>query len=129
MIEVGMAGRAEAAVTEANTAAAVGSGSLPVFATPCMAALMEQAAVNAISPALGEGESSVGTRLEITHDAATPVGMSVWAEAQVTAVDGRRVCFTVTACDGAGRIGGGTHERFVISVERFLSKAARRKEG
>ena len=92
-------------------------------------ALMEQAAVNAISPALGEGESSVGTRLEITHDAATPVGMDVWAEAQVTAVDGKRICFTVRACDGAGQIGGGTHERFLISVDRFLSKAARRKEG
>lgn len=129
MIEVGMMGRAEAAVTVANTAAAVGSGSLSVFATPCMAALMEQAAVNAISPALGEGESSVGTRLEITHDAATPVGMDVWAEAQVTAVDGKRICFTVRACDGAGQIGGGTHERFLISVDRFLSKAARRKEG
>ena len=129
MIEVGMTGRAEAEVTPRRTAAAVGSGSLEVFATPCMAALMEQAAVNAVAPALGEHESSVGTRLEITHDAATTVGMAVWAEAQVTAVDGKRISFTVRAGDNAGPIGAGTHERFVITVERFMAKAQRRKEG
>lgn len=128
-ITVGCTGRAETTVTQENTAAAVGSGLVPVFATPYMIALMENAAVNALTPCLAEGEGSVGTRLEVTHDAATPVGMKVWAEAELTAVEGRKLTFSVRAFDEAGPIGGGTHERFIISVDRFLAKAQRRKEG
>lgn len=128
-ITVGCTGRAETTVTQDNTAAAVGSGLVPVFATPYMIALMENAAVNALTPCLAEGEGSVGTRLEVTHDAATPVGMKVWAEARLTAVEGRKLTFSVQAFDEAGPIGAGTHERFVISVDRFLAKAQRRKEG
>ena len=128
-ITVGCTGRAETTVTQDNTAAAVGSGLVPVFATPYMIALMENAAVNALTPCLAEGEGSVGTRLEVTHDAATPVGMKVWAEAELTAVEGRKLTFSVRAFDEAGPIGGGTHERFIISVDRFLAKAQRRKEG
>ena len=128
-ISVGCRGRAECTVTEENTAAAVGSGLVPVFATPYMIALMENAAVQALAPCLEEGEGSVGTRLEVTHDAATPVGMKVWAEAELTGVEGRKLTFTVRAYDEAGPIGGGTHERFIISVDRFLAKAQRRKEG
>lgn len=127
-IFVGATGRAEAAVTEQNTAIAAGSGRLPVFGTPFMAALMESAAVNALAPYLGEGETSVGTRLDITHDAATPVGMAVWAVAEITATEGRKVSLTVAAFDTAGQIGGGSHERFLVDGERFLSKTQRRKE-
>lgn len=127
-IEIGALGRSETVVSEANTAAAVGSGHSPVFATPCMAALMENDAVNALAPFLGPEEGSVGTSLKITHDAATPIGMKVWAEARVTEVDRRRVVFAVDACDEAGRIGGGIHERFIIHPEQFLAKARKRKE-
>lgn len=127
-IEIGMTGRAECSVTEQNTALAVGSGALPVFATPMMAALMEAAAMNAVSACLEEGQGTVGTKLDITHDTATPVGMKVWAEAIVTAVDGRRICFTVKAQDACGPIGSGTHERFVISNDRFLARTNQKRE-
>ena len=122
-VEVGMKGRAETVVTQNNTAQAVGSGLVPVFATPYMIALMENAAVGAVQAALAPDEGTVGTRLDVTHDAATPIGMRVWAEAEVTAVEGRKLTFAVSAYDEAERIGGGTHERFIIKTERFLAKA------
>ena len=125
-ISVGARGCAETTVTEQNTALAMGSGLLPVFATPAMAALLEAAAVNACQAGLEEGQGTVGTHMDISHDAATPVGMTVRAEAEVTAVDGRAVTFAVRAFDEAGQIGGGTHQRFVIDNERFLSKAQKR---
>ena len=128
-LTVGSKGRAEALVTEANTAAAVGSGLVPVFATPYMVALMENAAVNAVQAGLEAGQGTVGTRLEVTHDAATPVGMKVWAEAELTAVEGKKLTFTVRAFDEAGPIGGGVHERFIITVDRFLAKAEAKKGG
>lgn len=126
-VTVGLKGRAEATVTETNTAAAVGSGLAPVFATPCMIALMENAAVNAIQPFLRAEEGSVGAHLDVSHDAATPVGMKVWAQAEVTAIDGRRITFAVSAFDEAGPIGGGTHQRFLIHGEKFLLKAQARR--
>ena len=126
-IEVGMKGRAETVVTQNNTAQAVGSGLVPVFATPYMIALMENAAVNAVQARLAPDEGTVGTRLDVTHDAATPIGMRVWAEAEVTAVEGRKLTFAVTAWDEAEKIGGGTHERFIIKPERFLAKAESKK--
>ena len=126
-IEVGMKGRAETVVTRDNTAQAMGSGLVPVFATPCMIALMENAAVNAVQARLAPDEGTVGTRLDVTHDAATPVGMKVWAEAEVTAVEGRKLTFAVSAYDEAEKIGGGTHERFIIKPERFLAKAESKK--
>ena len=121
-IETGMKGRAEAVVAQENTAQAVGSGLVPVFATPYMIALMENAAVNAVQAQLAPDEGTVGIRLDITHDAATPIGMKVWAEAEVTAVEGRKLTFTVTAYDEAEKIGGGTHQRFIIKPEKFLAK-------
>lgn len=121
-ITVGLKGRAETVVTENNTAAAVGSGLVPVFATPFMIAIMENAAVNALLPHLAEDEGSVGTHLDVSHDAATPIGMKVWAEAEVLAVEGKKISFSVTAFDEAGPIGKGTHERFIIKPERFLAK-------
>lgn len=121
-IKIGLQNEAKAVVCESNTAAAVGSGALPVFATPCMLALMEKAAMDCVQPYLDEGQGTVGTKLEVTHDAATPVGMAVRATAEVTAVEGRRIVFQVEAFDEAGKIGGGVHERFVIANERFLAK-------
>ncbi len=121
-IKVGIMGRSETTVTPQNTACAVGSGLVPVFATPYMVALMENAAVDAISPYLAQDEGSVGTHLDISHDAATPIGMKVWAEAEVTAVEGKRLTFCVSAFDETGPIGKGTHERFIIKPEKFLAK-------
>ena len=128
-LTIGSKGRAEVLVTGANTAAAVGSGLVPVFATPHMIALMENAAVNAVQTGLEPGQGTVGTRLEVTHDAATPVGMKVWAEAELTAVEGKKLTFAVKAFDEAGPIGGGVHERFIITVDRFLAKAEAKKGG
>ena len=115
-------------VNDQNTAISAGSGTLPVFATPWMCALMEQAAWTAVAPGLAEGESTVGTKLNISHVSATPVGLKVWAESEVTAVDGKRLEFKVAAYDEKGLIGEGTHERFIITDERFLGKAARKLE-
>ena len=126
-IPVGAKGRVDGIVTDQLTAAAVGSGSVEVFATPYMVAAMENAACEAIRPYYGEGENSVGTKLEITHDAATPVGMKYWAEAEVTEVDRRRIVLKVTAYDETGIIGSGTHERFIIQMEKFLAKAEAKK--
>lgn len=122
-VTVGLKSRAEVLVNGSNTANAVGSGLVPVFSTPSMIALMENAAVRTIQGRLEQGETSVGTHMDITHDAPTPVGVKVWAEAEVTAVDGRRVTFAVTAYDEKGPIGKGTHERAIIRVDKFLAKA------
>jgi len=123
-----MKGRADTTVSPADTASAVGSGLLPVFATPSMIALMENAAVNAVQSALEEGQGTVGTHMDVSHDAATPVGMAVYAEAELTAVYGRKLTFAVRAFDQAGPIGGGVHERFIITNDRFLAKAHKRGE-
>ena len=126
-IPVGAKGRAEMAVTSDKTAAAVGSGSLAVFATPWMIAMMELSACNALAPFYDAGQSSVGTKLDVTHDAATPVGMKVCAEAEVIEVDRRRIVLKVTAWDETGVIGRGTHERFLINAEKFLAKTEAKK--
>ena len=122
-LQAGLKGRGETTVVEENTAAAVGSGSLPVFATPMMIALMEKAATTALEGHLEEGHGSVGTHMDVSHDAATPVGMTVWAEAELTAVEGRSLTFAVSAFDSAGPIGKGTHTRFLIWNEKFMAKA------
>ena len=127
-VTVGMKARVEDVVTEFNTAIRAGSGTLPVFATPFMCALMEKAAWMAIAPGLEDGDSSVGTKLSISHQSATPVGLKVWAESEVTAVDGKRIEFTVTAGDEKGLIGSGTHERFIVTDQRFLLKTAKKLE-
>ena len=128
-VTVGLKGRAEALVTESNTATAACSGALPVFGTPFLCALMEEAAWKSIAPHLEPGQSTVGTRLDISHDAATPVGMKVWAESEVTQVDGRRIELKVAAYDEKGLIGQGTHQRFIVQDEKFLARAAAKKEG
>ena len=121
-IEIGMKGFADTTAEKEDTALEVGSGSLLVYATPCMVALMEGAACEAIADGLDEGETSVGIELNIQHTAATPVGMDVRAEAEVTAIDGKIVTFELRAFDEAGEIGKGTHKRAVINAQRFLDK-------
>ena len=128
-VTVGLKGRAETVVSDANTAQAACSGALPVFGTPFLCALMEEAAWKSIAPHLEAGQSTVGTRLNVSHDSATPVGMKVWAESEVTQVDGKRIVLNVTAYDEKGLIGKGTHERFIIQNERFVQKAQRKLEG
>ena len=122
VIEVGMMGEVSALVEREDTAKEVGSGSLLVYATPCMVALMEGAACEAIAEALPEEKTSVGIELNISHLSATPVGLEVRAEAEVTAVEGSIVTFAVTAYYEAGKIGEGTHKRAIISIQRFLDK-------
>ena len=122
-ITVGLKGRSDTVVTEHNTANAIGSGLVPVFATPYMIALMENAAANSLLPYLAQDEGTVGTYLDVAHTSATPIGMKVWAETTVTAVEGKKITFEVAAYDEAGEIGRGTHERFIIKPERFLAKA------
>lgn len=108
------------------TAAAVGSGLVASLATPTMIALMENASVDAIAGSLAPGLSSVGTHVDVTHLAPTPVGMRVVAQARLDSVEGRRLTFSVTARDEAGDIGRGMHERYVIDLASFQGKLATR---
>lgn len=121
-IAVGMKGEVSSLVEREDTALEVGSGSLLVYATPCMVALMEGAACEAIAEAIPEGKTSVGIELNISHLAATPVGMAVRAEAEVTNVEGNTITFQLTAFDETGKIGEGTHKRALVTAERFLEK-------
>ena len=121
-IIVGMKGEAGTTVEREDTAKEVGSGDLLVYATPCMVALMEGAACEAIAEALGENQTTVGTMLNIEHVSATPVGLDVRAVAEVTAVDGKVITFDVKAYDEAGEIGRGTHKRVIINSQKFLEK-------
>ena len=121
-ITVGMKGEVGTVVEREDTALEVGSGSLLVYATPCMVAMMEGAACEAIAEALGEDKTTVGIELNIAHIAATPVGMEVRAVAEVTAVEKNIITFRVEAFDEAGKIGEGTHKRAVVTAQRFLDK-------
>ena len=121
-ILVGMTGEVSTCVEREDTALEVGSGSLLVYATPCMVALMEGAACEAIASALPEEKTSVGTELNISHLSATPVGLEVRATAEVTAVEDPMITFKVEAFDEKGKIGEGTHKRAVITTQRFLDK-------
>jgi len=121
-ITIGMIGKVTNLVEKEDTALEVGSGSLLVYATPCMAALMEGAACEAIDEAMEEGQTSVGIELNLQHTSATPVGLEVWAEAKVTAIEGKIISFQITAFDEAGQIGSATHKRALIQSQRFLDK-------
>ena len=122
-------------VDREKLACTVGSGSLEVFATPMMIAAMEQAACTLLQEFLEEGQTSVGTMMHVAHSAATPLGMQVTATATITAQEGRKVEFEVSARDACGEIGRGTHTRFIVDAAKFLSKtnatreAAERKHG
>ena len=104
------------------SAARVGSGLVDVFATPMMVALIEQTCLESVLPHLDEGQGTVGTLVNVSHVSATPIGMRVWCESELTEVDRRRLVFKVKAYDEAGLIGEGTHERFVIDSARFMEK-------
>ena len=121
-IKVGMQGIVEDIVETVDTAAEVGSGSLLVYATPCMVAMMEGAACEAIDPVMPEGHTSVGIELNVKHLSATPVGLEIKAEATVTAVEGKVITFDLKAYDEAGLIGEGTHKRCIVSAQKFLDK-------
>jgi predicted thioesterase len=121
-IQIGLAAEASATVDDRLLATAMGSGSIAVYATPAMVALMEAAAVDALASALPEGQSSVGIALNIRHLAATPPGRQVRAHAQVIQVQGNKVTFQVQAWDEREMIGDGTHTRYVIDVARFVER-------
>jgi fluoroacetyl-CoA thioesterase len=123
-LAVGLRGTATVRVTEALTATALGSGDVPVYGTPAMVALLEAAALDALRGHLGPDETTVGTRLDVAHLAATPVGAAVRAEATLTAVEGRTLTFAVVAFDAQEKIGEGAHHRAVISRPRFLARLA-----
>ena len=111
-----------AVVTKENSAAALGSGFLPVFATPAMVALMENAAMKAVAPVLEQGATTVGAEINTTHIKPSPIGATVSATATLVAVEGRKLTFDVEARDEVGLIGKGTHVRFIVDAERFMAK-------
>ena len=119
---IGVRGDATVKVAAENTALTLGSGDVPVFATPALVALVEKAAVAAVAGSLDPGETTVGTWLEIAQLAATPVGAAVRAEAELVAVEGRKLTFAVVAHDGRQKIGEGRHQRMRVARDRFLSK-------
>ena len=122
MLQVGVKGTKEVIVTKELSAQSVGSGLLPVYATPSMIALMENTAFESVAEYLEEGCGTVGTSLNVKHVAATPVGMKVTCETELIKVDGRALTFEVKAYDECGLIGEGTHERFIITEDKFLAK-------
>lgn len=121
-LKIGLTGRADALVTSDKTAAACGSGSLPVFGTPFLLALMEEATCNSLECRLEDGRSSVGVSMEVQHSAASPVGIKVWAESELTKIDGKMLTFTVTAYDEAGVIGTASITRCIIRSESFVAR-------
>lgn len=121
-ISVGLTAEVGTLVEAEDTALSVGSGDLRVYATPCMVALMEGAACEALQGFLSSEQTTVGTEINISHLSATPVGMEVTAKATVTSVEGKVITFCVEAFDEAGKIGEGTHKRVIISSQRFLDK-------
>ena len=123
MLEAGIKGTKEIMVTNENTAKTMGSGTLDVFATPAMIALMENTAYESVASELEEGSGTVGTALNVKHVAATPVGMKVTCETELIKVDGRALTFSVKAFDEKGLIGEGEHERFIVFNEKFQAKA------
>lgn len=121
-LEVGMKGEASTMVVHDNTAAAVGSGGVEVFATPMMISLMENAAWRAVAHGLDAGDVTVGTSVNVQHLAATPMGQQVRAIAELIEIDGRRLVFKVEAYDEQRKIGEGQHERSIVNMEKFLKR-------
>lgn len=127
-LKPGITGTAEDTVTEERTAASMGSGGLRVYATPRMTAMMEYTAWSSVEPYMEDGMGTVGTRLEISHVAASPVGAEIRYESELTEFDRRRLVFSVRAFDDAGLIGEGIHERFIIDNAKFMSRAESKLE-
>lgn len=122
MLETGLSARSTTTVTAENTAAAMGSGDLPVFATPAMIALMEHAAMDAVAGSLPAGSTTVGSEMNATHLKPSGLGAEITATAVLTAVEGRKLTFNVGARDAQGMIGEGTHVRYIVDREKFMSK-------
>ncbi|GHV45547.1 thioesterase [Spirochaetia bacterium] len=122
ILPIGLRAEKAETVSNDNTAESWGSGGLPVYATPAMIALMEGAAAAAVQDKLPAGWSTVGTELNVKHLSASPLGAAVKAAGELLEIDGRRLRFKVEALDGAGKIGEGFHERFIVENERFLQK-------
>ena len=122
MIAIGLKGHLEQTVTEEVTADRIGSGLVKVFATPMMIALIEQTCNESVVPYLDDGQGTVGTHVDVSHCAATPVGMRVWCDSELVEVDRRRLVFDVKAYDECGLIGEGRHERFIIDSAKFQAK-------
>ena len=129
MLETGIKGHQELTVTAEDTAKVHKSGTLNVLATPRMAALMEETAWKSVAEHLEAGMGTVGIKLNLEHQAPTPVGMKVWCDSVLTEVDGRKLTFSITAFDESGKIGEGFHERFIIEEAKFQSKADKKKQG
>lgn len=123
MLTVGIKGTLERTVTEEVTAKAMGSGELPVFATPAVVALAEECAWKSVAGGLEEGQGTVGTRMELSHLAATPLGMTVRCETELVEIDRRKLVFAIAAYDGVDKVAEGRHERFIVDNAKFLSKA------
>ena len=128
MLTTGLTGSQTERVTPDRTAASVGSGLLPVYATPAMIALMERTASELVAPFLREGEATVGTAIEVKHLAATPEGTQVRCQCVLTAIDRRRLTFAIEVFDAVGLVGTATHDRFIVDTARFMAKAASRRE-
>jgi len=122
-LQPGLSAEVEIAVSETETAAHLGSGSLAVYATPALVALMENAAVRALEGHLSEGQTTVGSHMDVRHLAATPVGMQVCAHAELVDVDGRKLTFHIQAWDEAEQIGEANHVRYVVDAVKFMAKA------
>lgn len=129
MLNTGLKGRMQRIVTKELTAKAVGSGQLDVFATPAMIALVEETAWKSVADELEEGQGSVGTKLDVAHIAATPVGMKVWCETELVEIDRRKLTFKVKVYDEAGEIATGIHERYIVDNDRFEEKTNLKREG
>lgn len=126
-LKPGMTGIKEDLVTDKNTAMAYGSGGVAVYATPAMIGLMENASLSAVDPYLPEGMATVGTRLDVKHLTATPIGMKVKAAAELLEVEGKKLVFKIEAFDEKEKIGEGIHERYVIDLAKFLVKCEAKK--
>ena len=122
-ITTGITGEKSVAVKIENTALAMGSGTLRVFATPAMIALIEGCCAESVEDMLPQGITTVGTKVEVEHIAASPIGASILCKSKLTAYDGRRLDFEVEVFDNAGLIGKGTHTRFTVDAQRFIDKA------
>lgn len=127
-LQPGMIAEKKELVTEEKLAISYGSGEVAVYATPAMIGLMENAALSCVDENLPEGWATVGSYLDVKHIAATPPGLTVTAKAEVVKVDGRRVVFKVEAFDDKDKIGEGTHERFIINLEKFMKKCDEKRE-
>lgn len=123
MLETGIKGKKELVVSQENTAKTMGSGTMDVFATPAMIALMENTACTSVEKELEPGSGTVGTALNVKHVAATPVGMKVTCETELININGRALTFSVKAYDECGLIGEGEHERFIVFEDKFQAKA------